>query len=331
MPNLFQYLVRRFPGPVSLRNCILVGLIGLMHYGLIAPANAARMNFEDLGLSIDQPTGFVRAERFNGLQQEETGSSVVLVVLPGPFEKVSAGMNQENLAKRNILLHTRENTQIEGTSGVLLDVEQSAYGRTFRKWILVYGNSESTTLVTANYPAEMIVELSDMLRKIVLSVKGAAKGKPSKPLFVVGKAKTLKPIVGIAAMGKVVAYSTSGKLPRAFPGEAMFLVAPSLGSPLITEHEKAALSRLNSLADTKIKKVKKTSDVQIDGMKGIEILADGRAVKDDLAISIYMVMLFPKEGGYFLMNGTTAQANPDHAAAMDDFRSLAYSFKRSAR
>jgi hypothetical protein len=281
---------------------------------------------EGTGLSLQQPNGFERAEAFHGFQQESTGSSVMVTVIPGSFSEVTKGFTKETLAKQGIGLLSKRDVRIANRAGLLLNLSQSAYGQEFQKWISVAGDETKTQVVTATFPTSKSGELSEAMRSVVLSAtpSSTTDDTPSLP-FEIGTVEGLANVKRIAAIGKMVAFTKDGRLPASQPTDPLFIVAPSLGNIPIADQRTFAERRLNQTAHTKIDSIESVSDVSIDRTKGIEIEAIGRDQKSEKKLMVYQVILFPKEGGYILMTGLVG--NSESNDFLPKFKSLARSYR----
>src|SRR5579863_3418302 len=58
-------------------------------------------------VKLVRPEGFTDAKRFPGFQQDETGASVVVMEVPGPFKKVTAAFTAAGLKQGGMKLKER--------------------------------------------------------------------------------------------------------------------------------------------------------------------------------------------------------------------------------
>jgi hypothetical protein len=97
-------------------------------------------------ISLIKPDGFTDSGTFPGFQQEDSGASIVVTEIPGPYSKVTSGFNTATLKTRGITLVSKENIQIDRYQGLLLQVNQSLDARLFSKWITVFGDEQETVI-----------------------------------------------------------------------------------------------------------------------------------------------------------------------------------------
>ncbi|WP_373544775.1 hypothetical protein [Chamaesiphon sp.] len=262
------------------------------------------VTFPEVELAIRQPSGFIKATAFYGFEQSTTNSSIVITKIPGSYSQVTGGFTRAGLATRGISLISKQNVKIENQSGLLLNVAQSAYGQKFRKWILVFGDEQNTRIVTATFPSENANKLGAQLKQVVLAVslRTSSTAAVSSLPFTIAAVKGLSPVESATGVGKVAVFTKDGKIPTAAPTDPLFIVAPSLGAVPVLDQQSFATRRLSGypITDTV---VKSTNEIAIDNLTGWEIVADGRDRQTKVPLTIYQIVLYPKQGGYVLMTG----------------------------
>jgi len=163
-----------------MKNLILSFLIGLplTDYGQVESKKARQINNElnesyvsipATKVSLIPPEGFTPAINFNGFEQAKSNSSIMVVEISGPFAETSIGFTEEGLKSRGITMRNKEDLIINGYKGVFITSEQFAYGSTFSKYILAFGNDTSTIIINGMYPKDF-QELGDEIETSVLSV-----------------------------------------------------------------------------------------------------------------------------------------------------------------
>lgn len=261
-------------------------------------------------LSLLKPKGFENATAFHGFQQESTGASILVSVIPGPYSEVTKGFVASKLAEQGIEIFSRDDTKIANQQALLLYVSQQAYGQQYYKWVAVFGNETQTQLVLASFPAGEGERLRDSMREVVMTATLTEETLTAPTLpFSLGQVEGLKLVSNIAGVGKMMLFTKDGTMPIASPSDPYFIAAPSLGQINIEERQEFAVERLKNSANTVISKVGDISDIRIDGQGGIQIEATGRDRKSETALRLYQVMLFPQTGGYILMHGAVGLKN----------------------
>ncbi len=284
--------------------------------------------FPEVGLAISQPDGFTKATSFYGFEQPATSSSVVLSKLPGPFSEVTKGFDKPTLATRGISLISKQSVKIDNQPGLLVQVAQSAAGQKFLKWILVFGNEQSTTIVVATFLDENATKIGEPLKKVLLAVSPRLSTSPaayiSSPPFTVTAVAGLSSVKKMSEVGKALAFTKDGNIPTAAPTDPLFIVAPSLGDVPIADQKSFATRRLSGYPQLEITKIKSSNAVSIDNLPGWEIVANVRDRQTKLPLTLYQVVLF-KQGGYALMTGIVGDKQAQ--IYLPKFKSMALTFR----
>lgn len=287
---------------------------------------AETTDFAEVGLSITPPSDFTQATNFYGFQQDSSGASLVLASLPGPYPEVAKGFTKEGLASQGMTLISKEPLTIHDLDGALLALTQEAHGVVYKKWLVAFGDSKLTYLVTANFPEAMAESLGDPLKQSVLSVRPI-------PL-VAGESEldfTLSPGTGLSAtevpgaLGKLMFFSQTGRFPFESQDEPIFIAAPSMGKPPVSDKLSYAEGRLSQTAGVTNVTIKSKEAMELDGLSGVKIVAEGDNDKTGTPTLVYQLMLFYEEGGYLLMTGMAPQTLSD--TYLQAFEATANSFK----
>lgn len=286
------------------------------------------VSFPAAGVKLVRPSGFDDAENFHGFQQPSTQSSVMVMMIPGPFSETTRGFTAEQLKTRGMTLRSKANIAIDGNAGVLLSVTQNAYGTEFAKWIVAFGNENETTLVTATFPKSEETNLSNQLKAVVLSTKidDAPAPPPGADVGIaIVPSANLKITRGV---GKMLVYTKDGTIPAKSPEDPLFIAAPSLSNVPIDNKRKFAVQRLFQTAHTKIGSVTSNNEITIDGLDGYEILAEGEDADSGTPLRIYQVVLYD-DGSYILMQGLVGANVANHY--LPEFKTMARSLTRNSQ
>jgi hypothetical protein len=286
------------------------------------------VSFPAAGIKLMRPAGFDNAESFHGFQQPSTHSSVMTMTIPGPFKEVTRGFSAEQLKRKGMSLVGKENVEVDGHSGLLLRVNQEAYGTEFAKWILVLGNEKETKMVLATFPRADEVALSAELKSIVLGTKldATAANAPGADVgFTITTSDTLKPAQGI---GKMLVYTLDGTIKQKSPEDPVFTAARSFSKVPIVDKRQFAIQRLLQTALTQITSITTTNPITIDGLDGYELLADAQSSRSGAPLVVYQVMLFD-EGAYLLMQGRVGE--PLAPEFIPEFKAMARRLSRQGK
>lgn len=286
------------------------------------------VSFPAVGVKLVRPSGFDDAENFHGFQQSTTQASVMVVMIPGPFSEVTSGFNAGQLKKNGMTLHSKDNVEIDGKSGVLLGVTQNAYGTDFAKWILAIGNETQTSMVTATFPQTEGANLSEEMKAVVLSTKiddTSATTTSADVGFAIAPSPKLKVVRGI---GKMLIYTTDGTIPAKSRKDALFIAARSFSTVSVDDTRQFAVKRLFQTAHTKIGAVSYNNEITIDGLDGYEILAEGEDADSGTPLKVYQVLLYD-DGSYILIQGLAGANVADDY--LPEFKAMAQSLTRTQK
>ncbi len=273
------------------------------------------------------PPGFVPAASFSGFKQDATESSIVVMEIPGPYERVSKGFSPENLKDRQMELIDSQNGVYGNMSGVMLTVRQPDQGRTLKKYILLFGDESRTIMVNGIFD-ETNKQVESHIKISMESVTYNPEAKMAKDE---GLAFTIddkdsgfqltKSISGTAI------YTIDGKIPTDDPYRSNLIVSPSILQ--IEEKDRAAFAveRLKTIPTIKEARTTKTAPINIDGLDGFETFSDAKDTNSGAKVSVYQLTLFTKNQ-YYLLVGTTEGDFEKNIAA---FKKLAHTFKLKKR
>jgi hypothetical protein len=283
----------------------------------------AYVSFPSAGVRIRQPTGFDKADSFQGFSQAATNSSIMAVSLPGPFAQIAAGFTKERMSERGMKLLGKEEVTIGGQNGVLVHFEQLAAGVTFEKWAVILGDEKKTMLVTATFPKAEAKTLSAPLKAAVLSTEGIAASDSADglPFTITPSGKLARPTE--QTTGSLV-FTRDGVFPSRNPRDPLFILAPSFGKSLILDRRQTAEGRIAKLEQISRPIIKSTTAITIDGVEGFESLVDAEDKQSAVPMVVYQVMLFLDES-YVLMVGFVGKDLADDF--LPDFKKMARSLK----
>jgi hypothetical protein len=274
---------------------------------------------------IVSPKGFVNATSFQGFQQLNSGSSILVMEIPGPFSESTKGFNEQGLKTQGVVLKEKEEIKINGIQGLFLTAEQFAYNTNFSKYILVFGDNKATYMVNGTFPKE-VKELDKDVVESMLSViyESELTVDPLSSVSFTVDTEGTKLKFGKSMTGMLL-YTVDGKVPTESKDKTSFIVGLSLANVQTIDKKMTSINRLKRMPYTDLKiDENKISEIQIDGISGYEIIAEGFDTTNGTKEQIYQVMLFT-DNGYYIMVGTTKS---DFESNLDLFKKVARTLKR---
>jgi hypothetical protein len=274
---------------------------------------------------IIPPAGFINATNFQGFQQMNSGASILVLEIPGPFSESTKGFNEQRLKTQGVVLKKKDEIKVNGNQGLFLTTEQFAYGTNYSKYILVFGDSKATYMVNGTFPEE-VIELEKDVRESMLSViyeSGLIVDPLSSVSFTVDTENT-KLKFGSSMTGMLL-YTVDGKVPTESSDKTSFIVGLSLANVQTVDKKLTAITRIKRLPYTNLKiDENKIGEIDIDGISGYEIVGEGLDKSNGTKELVYQVMLFT-DNGYYILVGTTKN---DFEQNLELFKKVTRTFKR---
>lgn len=307
------------------RMLLAASIAILMATGSGSQANAEATLVRGTRVTMETPPGFKAAANFCGYTKEADRSSIMVTEMPAPYEAATAGFNEAGLATRGMKLISKNNVTAGSYPGILVEAEQSAYGTTFRKWIMAFGDKSDTIVVTATYPADQVEKLSAALKEHVISARFNAAAKTPDPMealpFTVSDSANLH-LAG--RLQNTLMFTATGKMPvRGTKDHTIFVIGQALTD--IEVGDKAEFAR------ERLKKTATVSDIQmltdkgstVGGMPAREITATAKG-KDGESVFIYQNIAYGR-GSYFILQGLCDAEM--RAKKEPEFRQIVSTFK----
>jgi hypothetical protein len=269
------------------------------------------------------PANFVAATGFQGFHEPETGSSILVMDIPGAFAENTKGFTEPGLKPQGVNLQKREEIKVNGDQGLFLIADQAAEGTTFLKYILVFGDLKSTHMINGTFPRSVSLYHKDIIESmlsVVYDSSLAVDPLDAIPFFINTSDTKFKLAHNLSG---TVMFTVDGKVPPEVGDKTMLMVGSSAESVIINRRQ-TALERIHQLpySDLKVDQAKIAS-VTMDGISGYEITGEGTSTTG-VHEFIYQVMLF-SETDYYIIVGIMNEDFPGNLAL---FRKVAASFKR---
>jgi hypothetical protein len=273
-------------------------------------------------VSLIPPKGFEKATNFTGFQQTQSGSSIMVMSIPGPIEKLLAGLTKQAFLTQGVEISEIEKLTLNDMPGVFLTGTQNAHGNVYTKFILCFGKDNESVMINGAFPQN----LQEVGKGIKQSILGAyfdadRKVNPFEALdFEISI--TGSKMVFAKNVANSLIYNIDGKTPTESTDRTSYILAKSFSKVAIEDKKLFCLNRAKQLnPDISIDSV---SELSIDGIKGYEISGTARNKKFDQYEQIYQAILF-SDNLYYIMIGSS---NNDLANNLQTFKSITKSFKR---
>lgn len=274
-------------------------------------------------ISLIPPPGFIDAPNFSGFQQSESGATIMVVDVPGPYSEVSKGITKEGLLKTGVEASQIETLTLNGLPALFVTGIQSAGGNIYNKYTLVFGSAQETTIISGAVP-EGLNKIGEEVKKSILTAYYEADKKvdPFESLDFSVDVSATKLKFAKAISGSLI-FTADGRMPTSSNDKTTLIVGKSFS--IITEQDKKlySLNRLKQMP-LQIDSIASVSEILLDDIQGYEILAKARDKKTGKPESVCQVILF-SDNLYYILWGST---NDRTEKSIEDIKTAIRTFKR---
>jgi hypothetical protein len=181
------------------------------------------------------PPGFVASKRFQGFEDPNTRSSIVMAALPAQaYSELEASLAPEVLKKQGITEDKRETLTLANGKAVLVAGNEQDNGQKIRKWMLLGQLPEGVALVAVLVPESALKTYSDaVIRASLLTLAVRATVPMDEQIALVPfKLTDLSGLRPIRVLGSAGVVLTDGAKDTATPVEQpVFAVMIGQGGP----------------------------------------------------------------------------------------------------
>lgn len=278
-------------------------------------------------ISLIPPDEFSLSPRFPGYWLESFASSIIVTEFPGPFSELISGFSDaSSLSQRGMSVLSRRSVTVGQHKGELLNIEQRTLGTDYLKWLLIFGDDKEAVIIAATCPKEFEKLLSEKLKASVLTAKWHKERAVS---LLEGLNFTIREKGGMKVAKRIansLNYTKSGVFPSKVLDDPFFIVGQTLSAVMINDQKEFAKVRVSQTATITAIEIHESSDIVIDSVAGIEILANGKDLESGQAMVLYQVLLF-EDQSYYIMQGIVSQKYG--ADYLPVFKEMAKSFRRA--
>ena len=302
---------------------LFISILSFGQYKIENKLSSKHQNIKGTKISLIPPSDFSESENFLGLQQTSTGSSIMIIDIPGPYSETSKGITKENLESKGIELIKTEQLTINGLPAIFVTGKQQAYGNNYKKYVLVVGSENETIMINGVFP-EKLKKTGEAIKKSMLSVFYEA-DKKINPLdfleYTIDVSET-KLKFG-KSMANSLIFTVDGQVPTASTDKTNLIVAKSFSQVSPDDKQQFSINRLKQ-SPIEIVNIEYTKEISIDGLDGYEIYAKGKDKKTKETENMYQIMLY-SEQFYYIFFGTT---NDETTSSIEEIKKAVLTFKR---
>jgi hypothetical protein len=284
---------------------------------------ADHQNIKGTKISLIPPKGFINATNFLGLQQTQSGSSIMVLDIPGPFSETSKGLTKEGFLSQGVEVKEIEKLTLNNLPAILVTGEQNAFGNIYTKYVLAFGTEKETIMINGASPNNL-KDVSKEIKKSILTAYYEADKKinPFDAIDFEIDASSTKLIFAKSISNSLV-YTADGIIPTKSTDKTSLVIAKSISKTNISDKKLFAINRLKQLP-VEIAATDSISEITVDGISGYEIIASGKNKKTGEPEKIFQVILFSDQL-YYIFYGST---NQDFENNIEAFRKIVRTFRR---
>jgi hypothetical protein len=309
----------------SLRLLALLSVVWLASACASTSGSTFQTPIAGTRVSLAMPESFWLAEGFQGVVGEPADSTIVVTEMSEPASRVNERMTEGSLAERGMELIDVETVEVDGADCQLIHVQQnSPSGIALRRWILVLGDAEASTVLVASTPVQYEGSIGPELVRALHSAERDASlviGPFDGLGFTVDETETFEIAGRDANVVSLRARDAGSRTPAAAP---QVIVGRAFTSEP-ADVERLSDERLAQTPDLSEIAVTSRQAVEIDGMPAFELVADAFDDASQQAITLFQTVAIDGSR-YYLVQGRVAAGEADRF--VPEFRTLAAGFRR---
>ena len=293
------------------------------NFGVIQKSSA-HQNVTGTRVWLIPPKDYTLSKNFKGFQNPADPSSMIMITeIPGSFKEVTETLNKDKKFPIGMEFISRKDFKLGNSDAALIEMNQNSNNMIFRKEALVFGDSTATTMINGIFLKDS-VETGKLIEACLRSSfinenqKIDPRGSLDYSVDETGTNLTFNSVIGNGML-----FTLDGKLTTV---GLSLIITESLFKADIKDKKQYAISLIKRMpySESKIDLEKGINEIEINGIKGYEIYATGKAKTTQLEEYIYMVVLSDSDK-YFLLYGTYRQNSAENIASL---KKIIKTFKR---
>jgi len=273
-------------------------------------------------LKLVVPDGYQASIDYPGFEELEISAAIMVNELPVNYDELAGVFgNADELATQGMTLISHEEISFHGQLADFAQVDQLANGELFEKYILAFGDSITTYILTGMLPKAGLQANKNDVKLALLStvVDETVVVDPLAELpFSVSVDSTKLQFA--TTISSSALYTVDGNVPTESGDDTMLIVANSFGEVVVADREAFALESLGELPNVTNVALKTKQAVTIQGLDGVEITAT--ALDDGEETFIFHTVLFANSKYYRILGMSTSEVDN-----LEMFRTIANTFR----
>ncbi len=277
-------------------------------------------------VSIIPPKDFTNAPSFLGFEHNPSGSTLMVLDIPGPFAVTSKGLTKEKLHANGLEVKQIETMTFNGMPAIFVTGEQKSAGVQFTKYVLTFGIDKETYMINGSVPkynTQLATEVKKSIQSAVFD--NTVKINPLESIdYNINLAKGNLNFA--KRISTTLVFTPDGEFPTKAPEKTTFIVSKTFSKIGSNDRNTFFIKRLKQTPMI-IEKNDSPTPISVDGLQGFEIIVDAKAKSSERLEKVYQGILFGNNF-YYIFIGSTSDKTEKSIAAL---KQVVQTFKRKSR
>lgn len=271
------------------------------------------------------PPGFELSTRVRGYSRADDPLSIfVITEMPAAYKDLVQAIQPEQL--QNMTFTSVQHGTLHGDSATIVSTEQIYNEIFFKKYILCTGDSANTIIINCVFPRDSAAlgeKMKAALYTVIVEKKSQAERRQLLDYSIDEKESGLQ-FAGVVGNGLL--FNTDGIIANMHKAKSMFVSDKSALMGPVLDKEEFCTERVHTVVKgQKVTLKGKPKAISMDGLKGYELQATSKDEEKKQTDSIYQVILFTPDAGYYIFVGIHYN---DSKGDISIFKNMLKSFKR---
>lgn len=286
-------------------------LTALLLTGLTDAMALERILVPGTRVEVDVPKGFVLSPAFTGLQHKEYRAAIVINEVPNPYLEFNRLYSDDNLAKDNMELLSRERYDRDGLTGQLLKVRQLINNEVFTRWIIITGDTRESVMIAGYYPRKNTQQFETVIKETL----ARAFWDSARILdHFTGLGFRIDDVPGLriaARMNNNLIFTKNGRLPDQYYTDALLIVSFRPYEDTLKFNEQFAEAQFNKITLLNDHHIDETKQLFLGALDTISI--EGTGAHRYLGYNVAALQIMSKaETGMLVAQGFTGLAHREN-------------------
>lgn len=306
---------------MSRTTTVVAGLI-LVAFAAVAAGQDAYVDLPFAGVSLAKPEGFEAAKRFDGIENKAANISIMAMQTTGAFADESKAFQPNASLGNGVKIESRTDLPIAGLKGCLVKGSQDLSSGKLKKWILLFGDSSKTRMVTANMPQGADDAAMNSIKELLLKSKPFTGEKPglTEDLPYTVKSEKLKPT---RWWYKALVFTKDEVYPTKNLNDPFLVVGMSFNNDFKRDAKEFLEGQVKQDQNQKTWKLTTNSAIEVGGLKGHEIVTEGRNNAGQVRYG-YWAVLMDGDDFYLFQGALGVERAQEH---VNSYAAIVRSFK----